>query len=96
MTVVSTFKLKDIKDGIAIIESEGEMSNDKKDATVMGYLVTSDLQGGQQGDYEVEAKTGMVLKNTTTSKLKGTFQMRGKEIPTTIRSTVTMNGKKIQ
>lgn len=95
MNVTSTFTLKDIEDGIASIESEGEMTSDKGEAHVMGYLVASDLQGDQQGEYEVETNTGMVLKNTTTSKLKGTLQVMGKEIPVTIKTTLTMLGKKI-
>jgi hypothetical protein len=96
MNVASTFTLKDIEDGIAHIESEGEMTSNKGEANVMGYLVTSDLQGDQQGEYEVETQTGMVLKNNTTSKLKGTMQMMGKEIPVTMKTTITMNGKKVQ
>lgn len=95
MTVASTFKLKDMEDGIASIESEGEMTSDKDETQVMGYAVTSDLQGDQQGEYEVETKTGMVVKNNTISKLKGTLQMMGKEIPVTMKTTLKMSGRKI-
>lgn len=95
MNVSSTFKLKDIEDGIATIESEGEMTSDKAEANTMGYSVTSDLKGDQEGEYQVETSTGMVLKNNTSSTLKGTFQMMGKEIPVTIKTTLIMNGKKM-
>jgi len=96
LNVTSTFKLQDIEDGIASIESEGEMTSDKGTANIMGYLVATDLHGNQEGEYKVETNTGMVLENTTTSKLKGTFQMMGKEIPVTMKTKFTMNGKKVQ
>jgi len=96
MTATSTFKLKDLEDGIASIESEGELKSDKGETQVMGYAVTSNLQGDQQGEYEVETKTGMVLKNKTTSKLKGSMQLMGKDIPVTVKTTLTMNGRKVK
>lgn len=96
MNVSSTFKLKEIEDGIATIESEGEMTSEKAEASMMGYSVTSDLQGDQEGEYQVETSSGIVLKNNTSSSLKGTLQMMGREIPVTIKTTLTMSGKKVQ
>jgi len=95
MTVSSTYKLKGIEEGIATIESEGEMTSDKTETSLMGYPVTSDLKGDQEGEYQVETNTGMVLKNKTSSALKGNLQMMGREIPVTIKTTLTMNGKKM-
>jgi hypothetical protein len=95
LNVASTFRLKDIEDGIASIASEGELTSSKGESQLMGYSVTSDLQGDQDGEYEVDTKTGMVLKNTTISKIKGTLQMLGKEIPVTMKTTLKMNGKKM-
>jgi hypothetical protein len=96
MNVTSNFKLKDIEDGIATIESEGELTSEKGETSMMGYSVTSNMQGDQEGEYQVETNTGMVLKNNTTSTLKGSLQMMGKEIPVSIKITLTMNGKKVQ
>ena len=96
MNVTSTFKLKDIDDGVAFIESEGEMTSDKNESNLMGYSVTSNLQGNQQGEYEVDTKTGMLLKNKVTAKVEGSLQLMGKDIPVTIKTTVKMNGKKIK
>ena len=58
----------------------------------MGYAVTGNLQGKRIGEYEVDAKTGMLLKNKVTAKVKGSFQMMGQEIPVTIKMEVKMAG----
>jgi hypothetical protein len=92
----STFKLKDIDDGIALIESEGDLTSDKSESNLMGYSVTSNLQGDQQGEYEIDTKTGMLLKNKVTAKVEGSIQIMGKDVPLTIKTTVKMNGKKIR
>jgi hypothetical protein len=95
LNVSSDYKLKDIDDGVAIIESEGELASDKGQVDVMGTLVSGNLQGNQQGEYEVDTQTGMMLKNKVTAKVEGSLQMAGKDIPVTIKTTVTMNGKKL-
>jgi hypothetical protein len=95
MNVSSTFTLKEIDGGIATIESEGEMSSEPGESNVMGYTVTNNFQGNQQGEFEVETQTGMVLKNNTTSRLKGAMQLMGKEVPVTMKTTITMKGKKL-
>lgn len=91
----SSYTLKDIDDGIAYIESEGQMTSDKSNASVMGTAVTSNLQGNQTGEYEVDAKTGMLLKNKVTAKVEGKIQMMGNDIPVTIKTSIKMSGKKI-
>jgi hypothetical protein len=57
----------------------------------MGTLVSGNLQG----KYEVDTQTGMMLKNKVMAKVDGSLQMAGKDIPVTIKTTVTMNGKKL-
>ena len=96
MNVTSSFKLKDIEDGVATIESEGELTSEKGQSNMMGYSVTSDMKGDQESEYQVETNTGIVLKNNTSSTLKGSLQMMGKEIPVTIKTRLAMNGKKVK
>jgi hypothetical protein len=95
VNVSSKFTLKEIKGGIATIESEGEMKTEKEETIVMGYSISNDLKGSQQGLLEVETTTGMVLKNNTTSELKGTMQVMGKVVPVTIKTTFIMKGKRM-
>jgi len=77
------------------IESEGELASEKGQVDVMGALVSGNLQGNQQGEYQVDTQTGMMLKNKVTAKVEGSLQMAGKDIPVTIKTTVTMKGKKL-
>lgn len=92
--VATTYTLKDIDDGIAIIESEGEMSNDKGAANIMDQAVTGDLRGSQHGKFEVDAQTGMMLKNSIKANVKGTLQIMGRDIPVTINNTVNVESKR--
>lgn len=95
VNVSSKYTLKEIKGGIATIESEGEMKTEKEETNVMGYSISNNLKGSQQGLFEVETTTGMVLKNNTTSELIGTMQVMGKEVPVTIKTTFIMKGKRM-
>jgi hypothetical protein len=92
--VTTTYTLKDIDDGIAIIESRGEMANDKGVANVMGQAVTGNLEGRQEGTAEIDIQTGMLLSNTIKAKVEGTLQIVGRDIPVTINNTVKMQGKR--
>jgi len=47
LNVSSDFKLKDIDDGVAIIESDGKLASDKGQVNVMGTMVSGNLQGNQ-------------------------------------------------
>lgn len=95
LNVSSDYKLKDINDGVAEVESKGEMTSDKGEVNMMGTSVKGDLQGKQDGEYEIDTKTGMLLKNKVNAKIEGSFQMAGKDIPVIIKTTVNMNGKKL-
>jgi hypothetical protein len=95
LNVSSDYKLKDINDGVAEVESKGEMTSDKGEVNMMGTSVKGDLQGKQDGEYEIDTKTGMLLKNKVNAKIEGSFQMAGKDIPVIIKTIVNMNGKKL-
>jgi hypothetical protein len=60
LNVSSDYKLKDINDGVAEVESKGEMTSDKGEVNMMGTSVKGDLQGKQDGEYEIDTKTGML------------------------------------
>ena len=89
-----TNKLKDIDEDIASVKSKGKVSSDRANANIMGQNVISALQGEQNGEYEVEMKTGLLLKSKTQTDVQGTLQMMGREIPVSIRSEVKVDRKK--
>ena len=94
MFVQLTNKLKDIDEGIASVKSKGKVSSDKVNANIMGQNVTSALQGEQNGEYEIEMKTGLLLNSKIQTDVGGTLQMMDREIPVSIRSEVKVDRKK--
>jgi hypothetical protein len=95
MTVKNVYTLKAINSDIAIIESEGKITGDNAETGLMGHGATViSLQGGQQGEYEMEAKTGMLISSRIKADVKGTIRMMGRQVPVRIKTSVKMNGKK--
>ena len=94
--IKSFYTLKHMNDEVAVIASEGEIGGDNATINVSGNLVKSNLKGTQEGEYRVELKTGMMSEGEINSKVEGTLQMMGKEIPITVKSEVKIKGKKIR
>jgi hypothetical protein len=97
MNVTGTFTLKAINSDFAVIESHGFISSNNTATNVMGYgNVTTNLKGEQEGEFEMEAKTGMLISCRIKAKTEGTIQILGREVPVTINNEVTMKGKKLR
>ncbi|HYM94361.1 MAG TPA: DUF6263 family protein [Chitinophagaceae bacterium] len=91
----SIFTLKAINSDVAVIGVEGEITSDNSTASAMGFSgATVSLKGKQDGEYEIEAKTGMLMSCNVTAKVEGTVQVMGQEIPVTIKTSVKISGRK--
>ena len=91
----SIFTLKAINSDVAVIGVEGEITSDNSTGSAMGYSgATVTLKGNQEGEYEVETKTGMLMSCNVTVKVDGAVQVMGQEIPVTIKTTVKISGRK--
>jgi hypothetical protein len=89
------FTLKSISDGIAHVESHGEIQSDTSSANLMGYNVSTDLKGEQNGEYEVDIKSGMMLNGKISSETNGNVQVIGRDVPLKIKVEIKINGKRI-
>lgn len=96
LNVTSNYKLKKIKDGLAIISSEGKLSNDQAPINIMGVNVSGNLEGEQEGEYEIDTETGMMLNSHIVVNIKGELQFMGRNVPISIKNTVDMKGRKIK
>jgi hypothetical protein len=94
LTIRNSFTLTDIHDGIALIRSEGDITNDNATGNAMGQTFTADIKGKQEGDYEMEAATGMLLSSKISSDIEGEMTMMGRKVPITIHSTMKTEGRK--
>ena len=96
LKIKTIYELKDIDEDITTLESEGILANEKVQGNLMGYDVTANLSGKITGEYEHETKTGMLLKSRVSSKMEGTIEVMGREVPVTIRTLLSITGKKIK
>ena len=92
----TSYTLKEINDGIAIIDSEADITSDSSSSNYFGYEVTTDLNGEGKGEYDMEVRTGILIKANITTNVKGELQMLGREIPVNIRTIVKIKGRKVK
>lgn len=90
--VKDLFTLKSVEDGKAIVESSGHISSDSSAESIMGYQLTSSLKSIQEGEYEVNIKSGMMENCKVSTKLERTLGTLGREIPVTINIKIKMKG----
>ena len=91
---VTYYELEDINDGMATIRFTSEISSDKSILmTFMGYTATSELKGGQTGEYKIDITTGMLVVGETNGNLSGNLQIAGRTIPVTIKVTSDIKGE---
>ncbi|MES1225220.1 MAG: DUF6263 family protein, partial [Bacteroidota bacterium] len=88
------YTLKSVSDGIATIESDGEIMSDSTKTNYMNFEINSNFTGTQKGEYEVDIKTGMMVDCNMEVNIKGVLEMMGRDIPITISTKVKMKGKK--
>ena len=91
----SSFVLKDVNDEIAFVQSVSELNSGPNPVAIMGYTVIPQFKGKQEGRYELETGTGMVMHSDVVSEVQGTMQMQGRQIPLVIKLNSTVSGKKI-
>jgi hypothetical protein len=90
LNVVTTYRLKEINNGIADLSAEAVLTSDSSPINYMGTEVTASLDGNQEADYQVDLKTGMLKNCESNAKVSGTLQMVGREIPVTIKTQLVM------
>jgi hypothetical protein len=94
--VKSFFTLKSIQDGLAKIETRGEIATDSTATGVMGVSVAPDLKGTQEGGYIVDIRTGMLVGAEINSEIEGTMQVAGRDVKVNIKTMVKIVGQKLQ
>jgi hypothetical protein len=94
-TVKNIFKLQSIEDGIATIESTGELLSDSTASSILGYSLSTSLKGEEKGMYELDITTGMLTNSEVYSNISGSLQVLGRDIPISIKITKITKGKKL-
>jgi len=61
----------------------------------MGQVVTTNLVGKQEGEYEMDVRTGMLIKSNINAHVTGTIQIMGKDVPVEVTTVTKMIGNKV-
>jgi Family of unknown function (DUF6263) len=96
LTNNSSFQLKEIVDGTAVIRSDGDITSGQSAGSMNGTPYSSDLKGKQQGELEMEVATGMLLSSSSEAQITGTISSMGREIPVTISISMKVEGRKLK
>lgn len=96
MTIHTTYKLKSVNNDVAVIVADGRVVNKGNASGMMGYSnVEVKLEGTQAGFFEIHPATGMLLEAEIKSKVKGELNMMGREVPVSIKNSISINRRKI-
>ncbi|MGN6600929.1 MAG: DUF6263 family protein [Ginsengibacter sp.] len=90
--VKNSSTLVSIDDGIAAIKSTGRIETDSSATSIMGFPMNSDLKGNQEGNYEMNIKSGMLEDGKITTKINGSLEVLGRQIPLTIDIKIKIEG----
>lgn len=90
----STFTFDDLDGNIATVQSTAVINTDNK-MTIMGNEVVANMKGNQEGQFETDTATGLLMKSETTTAIDGSMQMMGKDIPLSIKITKRIDGRKL-
>jgi hypothetical protein len=77
ITVYNTWTLKEVRDGVAVIDARSKVWTDPTDSIAAGPMkLAYDLTGGQEGEQEVDLETGWVIRGELRQALRGTVKVR--------------------
>lgn len=93
---LTTYTLESLNDTIAQIDTESEISTGEGTASnIMGLSVITDLKGEQTGSIKVYTTSGIIVSNESTTSMKGTIQVMGREVPVKIKMKKNISAKRI-
>lgn len=91
---VTKFTFEDLTNKLATVKSAAEINTDSK-TSVMGNEVTMNTKGKQEGHFETDALTGLLMNGQSTTTMEGNFLVMGKDVPVSIKVTKHITGKKM-
>jgi hypothetical protein len=96
LSSTGSYQLKKIEDGTAVIRVEGKVSAVNTASQMNGYTVNANLDGDQEGEFDMEVATGMMLRANVDSKVEGTLAVFGRDIPVTINISMKTEGRALK
>ena len=96
LDIFNDFTLKSINTDLALIQSEGKIKTSNSAVGMFGFSnAVANLNGKQEGEFEMETKTGMLHSCKIKADISGNIQAMGRDIPVSITHRLKMKGTKI-
>jgi hypothetical protein len=96
LDIFNDFTLKSINTDLALVQSEGKIKTSNSAVGMFGFSnAVANLNGKQEGEFEMETKTGMLHSCKIKADISGNIQAMGRDIPVSITHRLKMKGKKI-
>jgi len=92
---ITTYTLKEVKDGIAILGVNGKLIS-KGGFETPGNKMETDLKGTNSGDVELDIKTGMIINGHLRIEMIGTMKSSGQNIDFEMQGINKISGKEIR
>ncbi|WP_316806032.1 DUF6263 family protein [Pedobacter agri] len=91
---ITKYTLKDVKNGIAYLNISGTLTS-KGDFETMGNKMQTDLTGTNNGDAELDLKSGLILKSHLRMEMNGTMTAMGQKINFELQGINKIVGKEL-
>jgi predicted secreted protein len=92
---ITEYTLKEVKDGIAILNVKGELVS-KGSFEAMGNKMETDLKGTNSGETSIDIKTGIVLNSHLRIELYGKMKSMGQDIDFEMQGINKILGKEVK
>jgi hypothetical protein len=70
-------------------------SDDGSSIFIMDQQFPAEINGSQEGHYEIDLGSGMLSKGHSSLEIKGSLQIMGKEVPIKVRAEKTITGREL-
>jgi hypothetical protein len=91
----TTYTLESVKDSIVEIDASTEMESTDSSFEIMGTNVDADLKGEQDGIFDIDLRTGLLIYQKTNASIKGNIKLLDREVPITIKIKKEISSKKL-
>jgi hypothetical protein len=91
----TTYTLESVKDSVAEIDASTEMKSTDSSFEIMGTDVNADLKGEQDGTFNIDLRTGLLIYQKTSASIKGNITLVDREVPITIKIKKEISSRKL-
>lgn len=94
ITAITEYQLEKVRNNRFFIKTYADLQSDNTPTMVMNYNVVATINGRQEGAYQIDAQTGILMEGKQNSKLTGSILLMRREFPVSVLSNSIIKGTK--